>query len=96
MKLGAHDTDWFISRGHKGRPFGSEEWTALIAVAHSNVIPDTQIAIARLLLSNGAGIDAADRYGVTALHAAIQSRNVELALFLIQQKAPIMAVLRRS
>lgn len=86
LRVGIYDKSLFAGRDGGNSPLGSESWTPLMAVAASPIAPDTQFMIADALLEKGALINERDSYGATALHVAINSRNIEFALYLLEKK----------
>jgi ankyrin repeat protein len=85
LRVGPHDNAAF-SGSDGGYPLGSQSWTPLMALAASETIPETQFMIADALLEKGAKLDERDAYGASALNIAINNRNIEFALYLLEKK----------
>ena len=72
-----------IGLGLKATSLDQSRRTPLHAAAHSNSNPE----IARLLLENGAPLEAQDRLGRTAWDTAVLNRNPDMLAFLTEQGA---------
>jgi ankyrin repeat protein len=78
-----------LSEGADPNAGGYLHMTPLAALAFSGRLKDDKPAlqIADLLLANGAGIDATDDNGVTALYWATESKKTNLVRFLLEKGA---------
>ncbi len=82
---GSYGPTHFAGKGG-GYPMSADKFTALLALAHSDIAGD-RLLIARALLAAGADINADDGYGDTALAQCCYMNREALALYLIERGA---------
>ncbi|MBQ3525164.1 MAG: ankyrin repeat domain-containing protein [Akkermansia sp.] len=82
----------FMDAGMSGRGALGNGLTPLMLLILNCANKEEAVKCARILIANGANVNAANNRGVTALHFAGQRSNPELVALLIQSGANVNAV----